>query len=101
MNFNSHKNTSHTFHFLIFFPSVRAQFRDVLFYVEQHGLTAHWKKLGAYLGIPFPELDVIEVDRAKADDRMMALLDFWLRTGAATKQELINALRKTTKTMQR
>ena len=73
------------------------QFRDVLFHVEQHGVTSEWKKLGAYLGIPLYKLKVIEADHAKADDRMMDTLDLWLKTGTATKQELIDALRKITK----
>ena len=79
---------------LSFFSADCAQLGDVLFYVEQHGVTPHWKKLGVYLGILLFKLNVIEVDHAKADERMMAMLDHWLRTGTATKQELIDALRK-------
>ena len=82
---------------LSFFSAGCAQLRDVLFYVEQHGVTPHWKKLGVYLGILLFKLNVIEVDHAKADDRMMDMLDLWLKTGTATKQELIDALRKITK----
>ena len=85
------------FHFFCSLLTVCAQLRDVLFYVEQHSVTPHWKKLGVYLGIVFSKLDVIELDRGKADDCMMAMLDLWLRTGTATKQELIDALRKITK----
>ena len=70
----------------------------MFFYVEQHGVTSHWKKLGLYLRILLPELNVIEADYAKADDRMMTILDHWLKGGKATKQVLKDALRKITKT---
>ena len=86
------------FHYFCSFSTVRAHLPDVLFYVEQYGVTSHWKKLGVYLRILLPELEVIEADHPKADERMMAMLDFWLRTGTATKQGLIGALSKTTKT---
>ena len=66
--------------------------------MEQHGVTSQWKKLGVYLGILLFKLEVIRADHAGADDRMMAMLDLWLRTGTATKQVLVDALRKTTKT---
>ena len=69
----------------------------MLFCVEQYGVTPHWKKLGVYLGLLLFKLNVIEVDQGKADDCMMAMLDLWLRTGTATKQELTDALRKITK----
>ena len=70
----------------------------MLSYVEQHGVTSDWKKLGVYLRILLSKLKVIEADHAKADDRMLDMLDLWLKTGTATKQELINALSKITKT---
>ena len=70
----------------------------MLFYVEQQGATPHWKKLGLYLDILLSELEMIEADRAKVDDRIMTMLDRWLRSGTATKQVLIDALRKITKT---
>ena len=81
----------------VFFAADCTQLRHVLFYVEQHGVTPHWKKLGVYLGILLFKLNVIETDHGKADDCMMAMLDLWLRTGTATKQELIDALIKITK----
>ena len=79
------------------FFSGRAHLSDVLFIVEQQGVISHWKKLGVYLRIQLPELEVIEADHAKADDRMMTMLDHWLKSGTATKQVLIDALRKITK----
>ena len=69
----------------------------MLSYVEQHGVTSHWKRLGVYLRIPFFKLEVIEANHYKVDERMMDMLDLWLRTGTATKQQLINALGKITK----
>ena len=57
----------------------------------------HWKKLGVYLRIQLPELEVIEADHVKADDRMITMLDHWLMSDTATKQVLIDALRKITK----
>ena len=83
------------------FPSFiadRTHLPDVFFYVEQQGVTSDWKKLGLYLRILLPELKVIEADYAKADDRMMTMLDHWLKSSTATKQVLIDALRKITKT---
>ena len=82
--------------FILFFPDCD-HLPDVLSYVEQHGLTSDWKKLGVYLRIPLSKLKVIEADHDKADDRMMDTLDLWLKTSTATKQVLINALKKTTK----
>ena len=70
----------------------------MLLCVEKHGVTSRWKKLGVYLRIPLPRLDVIEADHAKTDDRVIDMLGFWLKTGSATKQELISALREITKT---
>ena len=80
-----------------FLSTVCDHLPDVLFCVEQHGVMPNWMKLGVYLRIPLSKLEVIEADRDKVDSRMMAMLDLWLKTGTATKQGLINALRKTTK----
>ena len=66
--------------------------------MEQHGATPHWKKLGLYLDITFSKLKVIEADHDKVDDRIMTMLDLWLRTNTATKQGLIDALREIAKT---
>ena len=85
------------FHFFRSFSADCAHLPDVLSYVEQHGVTVDWMKLGVYLGILFSKLKVIEANHAKADERMMDTLDQWLKIGTATKQVLINALRKTTK----
>ena len=66
--------------------------------MEQYGATPHWKKLGLYLDLPFTKLGMIEADHAKVDDRIMTMLDHWLRSNTATKQGLINALRRIAKT---
>ena len=53
-----------------------------------------WKKLGLFLGVPFPTLEKIELDRQGVDNRKMAMLYHWLCSGTANKEKLLVALRK-------
>ena len=66
----------------------------VLFSLEQQGMTHQWKKLGIYLNLLVKDLQVIEGDNARLDDRMISMLDLWLRSGRATKLVLEDAMRK-------
>ena len=54
----------------------------------------HWKTLGLYLGVPFPTLEKIELDKQGVDNRKMAMLYRWLSSGTANKETLLGALRK-------
>ena len=53
-----------------------------------------WKKLGLFLGVPFPTLEKIELDKQGVDNCKMAMLYHWLCSGTATKETLLAALRK-------
>ena len=53
-----------------------------------------WKKLGLFLGIPYPTLEKIELDKQGVDNRKMAMLYHWLCSGTANKETLLLALRK-------
>ena len=53
-----------------------------------------WKKLGLFLGVPYPTLEKIELDKQGVDNRKMAMLYHWLCSGTANKEMLLVALRK-------
>ena len=66
---------------------------EVLLYLSQRGMTPYWKKLGVFLGLPYSDMEEVEVNHARADERMMAMLSQWLRSGTATKQRLLDVLK--------
>ena len=53
-----------------------------------------WMKLGVFLGIPYPTLEKIEVDKQGVDNRKMAMFHLWLSSGSANKKTLLTALSK-------
>ena len=57
-------------------------------------------KLGMFLGIPFPTLEKIELDKQGVDNRKMAMLYHWLSSGRASKKALLIALRKMGESLQ-
>ena len=59
-----------------------------------------WKTLGLFLGVPFPTLEKIELDKQGVDNRKMTMLYHWLCSGVADKQTLLNALRKMGESLQ-
>ena len=59
-----------------------------------------WKKLGMFLGVPFPTLEKIELDKQGVDNRKMAMFHHWLCSGTANKKTLLVALRKMGESMQ-
>ena len=54
----------------------------------------YWMKLGVFLGIPYPTLRKIEVDKQGVDNCKMAMFDYWLSTGNASKETLLKVVRK-------
>ena len=59
-----------------------------------------WKKLGLFLGVPFPTLEKIELDKQGVDNRKMAMLHHWLCSGTANRQTLLEAMKKTGENLQ-
>ena len=59
-----------------------------------------WKKLGLFLGVPYPTLEKIELDKQGVDNRKMTMLYNWLCSGTANKETLLVALRKTGEKLQ-
>ena len=57
-------------------------------------MTVKWKIIGARLGLSPSDLDVIEADNARTENRSMDMLVHWLRSGEATKQALQKAMKK-------
>ena len=55
---------------------------------------ADWQRLGLYLQLNYSVLQRIAEDNRGVDNRLTAMLDFWLETGKATKSSLVAALRK-------
>ena len=53
-----------------------------------------WKKLGVFLGVPFPTLEKIELDEQGVENRKMGMFYHWLCSGTANKETLLVALRK-------
>ena len=53
-----------------------------------------WKKLGLYLGVPYPTLNTIEVDNQGVDNRTMAMLYHWVCNSTASKERLVAALKR-------
>ena len=69
-------------------------FPDLLEYLQAKGFIFRWKVIGGFLRIPYSRLKVIERNEFGEEERMMAMLDQWLSTGTATKQALLDALRR-------
>ena len=61
--------------------------------LEARGLGAQWKRIGVFLKLPYPDMDVIEKDRTGVQDRLMAMVYQWLTTGTATKKALGDVLK--------
>ena len=53
-----------------------------------------WMKLGVLLGIPYPTLEKIELDKQGVDNRKTAMFYHWLSSGSANKETLLTALSK-------
>ena len=53
-----------------------------------------WMKLGVFLGIPYPTLEKIELDKQGVDNRKMTMFHLWLSSGSANKEALLTALNK-------
>ena len=53
-----------------------------------------WKVLGLRLGLPFNDLEAIKHNNPRVIDCKLAMLHQWLRTGRATRQSLVSALRE-------
>ena len=66
----------------------------MLLCLEDRGLVVRWKKIGIMLQLRYSDLEVIKRNQPDEEERLMAMLDQWLSTGRATKQALVDALRK-------
>ena len=66
----------------------------MLLYLEERGLVARWKKIGIMLHLRYSDLEVIKRNQPDEEERLMAMLDQWLTSGRATKQALVDALRR-------
>ena len=53
-----------------------------------------WMKLGVFLGITYPMLEKIELDKQGVDNRKIAMFHHWLSSGSANKETLLIALSK-------
>ena len=67
---------------------------EVLPYLEDRGLVPRWKRIGVQLRLTFGDLQIIESNNAGEENRTMAMLHKWLISGRATKQALVDALRR-------
>ena len=66
----------------------------MLCYLEDRGLVARWKKIGIMLQLPYSDLEVIKQNQPDEEECLMAMLNQWLTSGRATKQTLVDALRR-------
>ena len=66
--------------------------------LEDLGLVARWKKIGMMLQLPYSDLEVIKRNQPDEEERLMAMLNQWLTSGRATKQALVDMLRRLRKT---
>ena len=66
---------------------------EVLSYLIHQGMIPYWKRLGVLLGLPYSDMEAVEANHARADERMMGMLSQWLRSNTATKQRLLDALK--------
>ena len=66
----------------------------LLLYLEDRGLVARWKKIGVMLQLSYSDLEVIKRNQFDEEERLMAMLNQWLTSGRATKQALVNTLRR-------
>ena len=66
--------------------------RKVLHYLENQGLVSRWRRIGLELELTPDDLDIIESNRAREEDRATDMLYRWLTSGRATKQVLVDAL---------
>ena len=82
---------SHTY--LYIFTAGSENMPEVLSYLIRHGMIPYWKRLGVLLGLPYADMEAVEAVRVRADERMMAMLSQWLRSGTATKQRLLDVLK--------
>ena len=63
-------------------------------YLDDRGLVARWKKIGIILQLRYSDLKVIKRNEPNEEERLIAMLDQWLTSGRATKQALVDALRR-------
>ena len=61
--------------------------------MEKQDLVSRWRRFGLELELMFGDLEVIESNRAIAEDRATAMLHQWLISDKATKQALVDAVR--------
>ena len=64
----------------------------VLMYLEKEDLVSRWRRIGLLLEVTHNDLDIIEKDRAREEDRTTDMLHRWLTSGRATKQALVDAV---------
>ena len=67
---------------------------EVLTYVEDRGLVPRWRRIGVQLKLTYADLEIIESNKAGEENRTMAMLHQWLISSRATKQALVDALRR-------
>ena len=65
----------------------------VLVCLNECGVVTRWKKIGALLGLLYSNLQMIQKDESDEENRLIAMLNLWLKTGTATKQALMSAMR--------
>ena len=65
----------------------------MLRYLEKQDLVSRWRRIGLELELTYGDLEVIESNRAREEDRATAMLHQWLISGRATKQALVDAVR--------
>ena len=67
---------------------------EVMMFLQDLGLVVHWKMIGVLLQLSYPNLEIIENNNARVENRLIAMLHQWLVSGRASKQALVDALQR-------
>ena len=61
--------------------------------MEKHSLVFRWRRIGLELNLTYSDLKVIKCNNESVEDCATAMLHQWLKSGRATKQALVEAVR--------
>ena len=67
---------------------------EVLEFSEVQDIISYWRRTGLQLKLRYGELECIECNKARLQDRVAAMLRQWLISGRVTKQALVDALQR-------